>query len=375
MPAFDSMILKLASRCNLDCPYCYWFRDETVYAAPKLLPVEVEDLCIARLEDHLAEYGLDRFSVIFHGGEPLLFGKKRFVALGLKLRELEERSGAELVLQVTTNGVLIDAEWAEILSALRVSVAVSLDGPAVVHDRHRVDHAGRGTYERVVAGLRSLQAAGLRPGLLAVCDPAGDPGELCRLFVDELGVEEFDALVPDASHEDRPASVAAYYTRLFDVWYDDYYPRGVSISYLENIVRGLRNEGSRVDSIGFGPVGTLTVTTEGALEPLDTLRVAGTGFTATGLNVRTHDLQSLQADPLWQEAWHASLHLAEVCEACPLRVPCGGGHLPHRWSRSKRFQNPSVYCDDLKQIFAHVRGRLAGASGGDPAPGQPARAS
>ena len=41
-PIFAYVLLKLASRCNLDCSYCYWFRDPNVYEKPKILTKKAE---------------------------------------------------------------------------------------------------------------------------------------------------------------------------------------------------------------------------------------------------------------------------------------------------------------------------------------------
>src|ERR1700744_1633458 len=33
----SQLLVKVASRCNIDCTYCYWFRDAAVYETPKLM--------------------------------------------------------------------------------------------------------------------------------------------------------------------------------------------------------------------------------------------------------------------------------------------------------------------------------------------------
>src|SRR6201996_8123202 len=78
------VLVKLASRCNINCTYCYWFRDAEVYNKPPVLTVEAEDDMCRRLEDHINEFKLQEFVMVFHGGEPLLFPKRRFVALQKK---------------------------------------------------------------------------------------------------------------------------------------------------------------------------------------------------------------------------------------------------------------------------------------------------
>jgi uncharacterized protein len=37
---------------------------------------------------------------------------------------------------------------------------------------------------------------------------------------------------------------------------------------------------------------------------------------------------------------------------------CGGGYLPHRFSRDNGYDNPSVYCDDLYAMFENMQAVL-----------------
>ena len=52
------VLVKLASRCNIKCTYCYWFRDAMVYAKPAVLTPEAEDAFCHRLEEHIREFEL-----------------------------------------------------------------------------------------------------------------------------------------------------------------------------------------------------------------------------------------------------------------------------------------------------------------------------
>ncbi|GHO47953.1 radical SAM protein [Ktedonospora formicarum] len=352
-PIFREALLKLAARCNLNCTYCYWFRDASVYSKPPILTSEAEAAFLARLEEHIQAHDLTGFSLILHGGEPLLFGKVRFVALMDALDAIEQRTGCVIYRSLTTNGVLVDTEWAQLFRLFRVSVTVSIDGPAPVHDRARLDFQGRGSYTRVLQGVAHLREQGLEPGVLAVCDPASDPAETLHHFVDELGFSSFDILIPDATHDDAPTSIAPYYIGLFDLWREHYRQREVTIRYLRSVLNGLQEENT--DASGYNPVGTLTVLTDGALEPVDVLRIAGYNSTQTKLSVLEHPLQALEDDPCWREAYRASIELPQVCQECAFLKACEGGYLPHRWSRARRFANPSVYCSDLKRIYAHIR--------------------
>jgi uncharacterized protein len=200
---------------------------------------------------------------------------------------------------------------------------------------------------------------GVSPGVLAVCDPRSDPLETCEYFLLDLKLRSFDILIPDATHEEPSPSIAAYFKKLFDLWYDRYAPQGIDIRLMETITKGLLGAYSRSESIGYGPTSTSTLLTDGSLEALDVLRTAGYGFTKTQYSVFSNDLQDVETDSLYQEVMHASLNLAPQCEACDYKVACGGGHIASRWSKENRFNNPSVYCADFKQIFSHAWRRVS----------------
>src|SRR4051812_15569802 len=76
-PVVRCLVVKLAARCNINCHYCYWFRDPSVYRAPKLLEVAAERSLLEKLERHLARFALPDFRMVLHGGEPLLLGPER----------------------------------------------------------------------------------------------------------------------------------------------------------------------------------------------------------------------------------------------------------------------------------------------------------
>ena len=185
---FNTIILKLASRCNLDCTYCYWFRDRTVFDKPALLTEAAQAGLLRAIQSHIRANSLDVFNLVFHGGEPLLFGKARFAKLCEQVRSIESSGKCKLSLGVTTNGVLIDSEWVSLFKDFRVSVTLSIDGPRESHDRYRIDHKGEGSYSKVMLGLTELRKGGIEPKVLAVCDLEADPFAAATFFAKDLGV-------------------------------------------------------------------------------------------------------------------------------------------------------------------------------------------
>jgi len=359
VPIFTFLLVKLASRCNINCTYCYWFRDADVYKKPAVLTVEAEDAMCDALEEHIVTFGLEQFSIVFHGGEPLLFPKHRFVKLQEKLIEVEERTGCEITRGLCSNGILIDKEWTDIFQKFGVDVTVSLDGPPEIHDRFRVDMKGKGTLAQTLEGLACLRTSGIEPGMIVVCNPGTDPERVVSFVVDDLGITHFDILPPDATHADNPPPIHDYFIKLFDVWFDKYAARGVRISTLDAMIQGLLGNLSAADTIGLGPIDTVTLMTDGTLEPLDVLRIVGDGSTKTDISVLDNAIQDVQGDVRWRTAYDASLKLCDTCLNCEYLDACGGGHLAQRWSNERKFDNPSVYCESWKKIFDHLWARIS----------------
>jgi len=81
--AQQQIIFKLAERCNINCTYCYYFHggERDFLSKPARTKADVGDALSDYLKRTLAAGEIDKAQVIFHGGEPLLYGKRRFDAL------------------------------------------------------------------------------------------------------------------------------------------------------------------------------------------------------------------------------------------------------------------------------------------------------
>src|SRR4051794_26066398 len=78
--AVTTFILKIASRCNLNCTYCYVYNkgDTSYLRHPQRMSTEVAVATLGRIRQHCIRHSLPRVELIFHGGEPLLAGKDFF---------------------------------------------------------------------------------------------------------------------------------------------------------------------------------------------------------------------------------------------------------------------------------------------------------
>jgi len=363
-PICSTAIVKIASRCNLNCSYCYVYNkgDDGWSRQPAVMSSETVTALVERVRAHCRRHGLDRFHFVFHGGEPLL-ARRRFVEWFVAAAGAALAPDVEARFSMQTNGVLLSREWARLLKRLGVHVGISMDGLPESHDRWRIDHKGRGSYRGVVAGFEAARREGLDPGILAVIDLAADPAEVYRHFA-ALRPRIVDFLLPQATWDDPPhrpraAGYASWLLAIFALWSAEPSPP-FRVRLFEQIIRSVLGIADSLDALGRGANAILVIETDGSIETVDVLRVCENGITRTARNVRTDDLDDALTDELPLAYYHSSDRLCATCEACAVREICAGGYLPHRFSRANRFDNPSVYCEDLKALISAIQAWTVG---------------
>lgn len=359
-------VLKLASRCNLNCSYCYVYNkgDETWRERPAFMSVEVIESAILRIRRHASRSRQKKIRIIFHGGEPCLIGPEAFDLVCSRIRTALADIG-HVHLSLQTNGTLLNAEWSRVLRNHNIFVGISLDGPPEIHDRFRITHVGRPSYADVVAGLDALREAQVPFDLMTVIQPGSD-GVATYRHLASLQPRSVNFLLPDYTHDDigpvqdrfGPTPCANVLIPAFDEWWLNG-SIGMRVGIFWSIARLIMGAESDVDLLGNMPLRFMFVETDGAIQPLDVLRICGNNFTATGLNVLTDDFSALAAqDSLLASIVFNGLPLGQACIRCPEKDTCGGGYLPHRFSRQRGFDNESVWCADLLALFHHIRQRL-----------------
>jgi uncharacterized protein len=358
------VVVKIASRCNLNCSYCYVYNkgDDGWSRQPPLMSESTARELVERVVTHCRKHRLERFHFVFHGGEPLLAGPG-FIRFFVEHARQRLAPLTETAFSVQTNGVLLSATWARHLKELEVAVGISIDGMRDSHNRWRVDHKGRGSYEKVIAGLRAARRQGLDPGILTVVDIEADPGAVYR-HLKALRPRIVDFLLPQATWDAPPArpfarAHARWLLEIFHRWAAEPLPP-FRIRLFEQIVRSVLGIAGSLDALGRGLNSILVIETNGSIETVDVLRVCENGLTRTSRNVATDSLDDALGDDLPMTYYYSSERLCTLCEACPVKEICAGGYLPHRFSRENRFDNPSVYCEDLKTLIGAIQNWTVG---------------
>lgn len=366
----DTVLLKVASRCNLDCTYCYVYHmgDEAWRGQPKRMSDAVMELAAKRLGEIYREQSMP-FSVVLHGGEPLLIGHDRLIRLCGALRaELPHPCGIHL----QTNGVLLDDAVLDVLVAHDVGISISIDGPAEVHDRFRVDRAGRGSHRKVEEAISRVMARpDARPlfaGVLSVIDPTTDAAEVYA-YLKSTGAPSLDFLVRDGNWDKLPfgkagpesAEYGRWLTDLLHLYINDANPPRIRI--LDDLLRLLLGGAAQKEGVGSVDYGILIIEPDGRIDKNDTLKVAHPGADqfAKPWNLATHRLAEIVRSPEFDLYYRQQRPTAAECRACELLAVCGGGMVAHRWSEARSFDNPTIFCADQTYLIRAMQSVLATA--------------
>ncbi|MFC0532767.1 FxsB family cyclophane-forming radical SAM/SPASM peptide maturase [Phytohabitans kaempferiae] len=355
-------VLKVHGRCDLACDHCYVYEhaDQTWRTKPRAITPETVQAAAKRIAEHASTHGLAEVQVILHGGEPLLLG-----AAGLDAVLADLRAGigpsARLDLRMQSNGVLLSTAICDVLLRHGVRVGISLDGDRAANDRHRRFASGASSHAQVRRALALLRRPRYRPiyaGILCTVDLANDPIGVYEALLAE-DPPRIDLLLPHATWDHPPprppgdpTPYATWLARVHDRWSAD--GRPVPIRLFDSLTSTVLRGPSGTEAVGLDPADVVVIETDGTWEQADSLKTAYDGAARTGLDVFAHSVDEVAGHPGIAGRQSGLAGVCATCRACPVVERCGGGLFAHRHRSGSGFDNPSVYCADLKTLIERV---------------------
>jgi uncharacterized protein len=340
------VILQPTTLCNLDCTYCYLpFR-----ASNQRMPVAVARAAAATVNRWAA--ASERFSVVWHGGEPLAAGRRHLSALMAPFEGVEHH--------VQTNATLIDDAWCDFFVDHGVRVGVSIDGDAA-RTAARVDRAGRPAYAKIRKGIDTLRRRGIPFAALCVVS-APEPGlgaELYAFFRDlgcnalGVNVEEQEGVNARSNAYDAGA-VRGFWAELTAAWRAD---PAIELREIEWALWYAANslDGTAGDLLPrqIDPIPTIAY--DGSVVLLSP-ELAGFGDDhygdfASGNVIETPLDALVRGVATAPDGWIAEyLDGVEACRAsCPYFGFCGGAHAANRYFERGRFDGTETnHCRNSK---------------------------
>lgn len=365
MEKVTSFVVKVASRCNLNCSYCYMYNmgDNTYMDQPKFMSEDTITHLARKLKNYTEASEIENIALVFHGGEPLLCKKEFYENFFATFKKEAPDLNVEYLIQ--TNGVTLDQEWYDFFNANGVIVGISMDGPEEFHDKYRVNHKGEGSYEEVSRAIRLGNTNNLSCVLMVINE--GIPPAELYAEMKNVGTKRWNLLFPDGHYQnlsdgfDREqyghpdhTPYGDWLIELYKIWKAD--SDRTSIYLFESLVKmivGQRHIGDQL--MGRKTNGVLVIETDGSIEIVDSIRACYEGITRNDLSVHTNEIMDLFDERVFGIYYNAHDQVCEKCLNCPVYDICGGGFLGHRYSIENGFDNPTIYCKDMIRFITFLQ--------------------
>lgn len=278
----------------------------------------------------------------------------------MKLQERYLPEGWSCWNNLQTNGLLLDDEWCSFLANAHFDVGLSIDGTQGLHDKNRKDHKGSGTYERVVAAIRRLQAHGIQPDLLCTVTSATakEPLAVYQALKDlNTGWVQFIPIVRLTEDGEPTADSVSgegygdFLCAVFDEWIrHDLGVLNVQLFAETALVWSGGNAGLCWMAPTCGRV--LIVEHDGSVYSCDHFvnpdhRIG---------DIETSPLSALADLPVQRGfGYKKQTKLPQQCRSCPWLAVCNGGCPKDRFALAENGEQGLNYlCSGLRQFFAHA---------------------
>jgi|LSQX01.1.fsa_nt_gb uncharacterized protein len=159
-----TFIIKPTHRCNFRCKYCYV--EDILKNNDKDIEISDAKILIDKIVDYSILNCIKTICLLWHGGEPLLWGFNNFETI---LNYCSEKAKwVKFSHSIQTNLSLIDEAFISLFKFYKVRVGFSLDGPAWINDSIRVTTRSRGTSNIIEKKISLCKKHDLNIGAIAV---------------------------------------------------------------------------------------------------------------------------------------------------------------------------------------------------------------
>lgn len=362
MKSVNLLIKPASSLCNLRCKYCF-YEDEAQNRTQHSMGVMSEalaDTLIRQVFEAVEANGMVSFA--FQGGEPTIAGLgffQHFVTTVAQYRP----SGVQVRYAMQTNGTLLNEKWASFLKENNFLVGLSLDGLRAVHDAHRLDDRGAGTWRTVLAARSLLEKYGVDYNALCVVTaPCAERPEQVYKSLKNLGFRymQFIACLDPIGHprgkEDwslTPEAYGDFLCRLFDLWYQDWEMGNYhSVRLFEDYIHILLGDGASTCAT-CGKCGSyLVIEGDGTGYPCD-FYVLDDWKIGTLEHMTVTEMAGSETAGRFLQ-WGAEK--PAECAHCPYRAICNGGCKNDWYSDDTGIHN--YFCPAFQKLLRYALPRM-----------------
>ncbi|MUK47513.1 anaerobic sulfatase maturase [Aliivibrio fischeri] len=346
-----------SARCNLDCHYCYYLKNED----KSKLGMDAETLD-KLVSNHIQSQPpqIPVIDFIWHGGEPMMKGLA-FYQTAIELQQAHQ-STTPIQNTIQTNGTLINERWAAFFAQHNFMVGISIDGPQLINDIARIDKAGNSSFERTMRGIQHLKQQNVEFNTLTVINNKSyKHGKAIYRFLKENG-STYLQFQPCIDHEmDRRFDYdwtltgkqwGEFLCNVFDEWAANDIGK-IYVQFFENCLMILMGHQSQMCHHAETCGQQLMIESNGDVFSCD--HYAYNNYKIGNINDNNASLAQMVNSPeqmLFGQNKHDSLN--QKCLRCDFKPLCNGGCPKNRVDKINNGENHNVLCEGYEHFFKHA---------------------
>lgn len=356
------IIIKPTYGCNLGCRYCYLSSETKRF---DFLDCDFAIQIINQIKHFCENHHRQNMTIIWHGGEPLLWGidnyKKVFSFMRKEFHDYPYRNSLQ------TNLTLLTQEYIDLFNEYDVRLGFSLDGPQYIHDKQRVQKNGQGSFSLVMNKLSLCKQNKLPIGCISVATK-NHIGHM-QEFYDFMNQNKVDFkmnplfISGEAAKNENILGLsvneyAKLIIELFDLMFDD--PNcQVSNSNFVEVASSLITNKTAGCMLGENCQGNfIAISPKGDVFPCGRFCDNEYELFSYG-NLHKVPMSEIMKKIYLSDSYRRFEYInkSECCK-CEFFSICHGGCLHDGYLKSGDFKHKTVLCPAYKQIFTHIKHKL-----------------
>ena len=364
MPPISLLVKPASGSCNMRCRYCFYTDETENRTVPSMGVMSIETM--KTMVDKALIFADGDCSFAFQGGEPSLAGLPFFRALTDYVKDHPNPKKVRVHYSFQTNGYNLNEDWAKWFVENQVLVGISLDGPKEIHDRYRVDHTGKGTYQKVMSSIQLFNKYHVDYNILTVVTSATSRhGQQVYNFFkkNDFRYQQYiECLDPIGEVQGgyeyslTPERYEEFLKTTFDSWYLDMKSgRYVYNRYFENLMMIIARQGAESCNMRGVCGAQWVIEADGSVYPCDFYALDE--WYLGNINQDSFETMEQQRQTLGFIEW--SKQIPEDCKNCRYFGLCRNGCRRNREPVTSTSTQKNYFCSAYKNFIEYAYSRLA----------------
>lgn len=344
---FITPIIKVVDYCNFSCDFCRY----TNNPIKSIMSIDTYTSIVEKACEYNISRGFNHLTLIFHGGEPLLWGLKNFrKAIEIQQSLLEKHPKLSIKNNIQTNGSLLSDQWIDFFNENKFNIGVSIDGPDEINF-----HKNSSGNQIVLDNIKKLSEAGSRFGILSVITDAhkGLAQNYYNFIIkNKIRSVGFCYCVYDLEKHITVKNeiLTEFLTQFFKLYFEGTYNLHVrEFEYIMRLCMGIKPNACTF-SYRSKCGNYFSVCPNGDIYFCDPYSLDST---AIG-NIITSTFDDIKVSPVLQEIiQRAQDSINNDCQNCSIKEICGGGCFRHTFEDGR-----NAFCETFRAVYPYIQNTI-----------------